>query len=338
VSGTASHWEQQRRLAQEVMRRYGAAPQAYFALMPGLSWLFNSDADAVLSYRVEDGVAIVLHDPAGSISGIAQLLAQFSELCRSRCWLPCFLAASPRLLTEHRAAGLRTLKLGEEALIDLPGLSFSGKAWQDVRTALSRLPRESYSAQWYSLSADPDGWRELLDAISGQWLIQQGARRELSFGLGSWEMAQRFAAEQRLILLLDPCGLPAAFVSFVPCYAAGGGWSLDLMRGRVDLPPGSMEFLLATALQQFQAEGAALLSLGLAPLASHSGALPRAASMLLARAQRVAELRLGQQLNPQGLDAFKAKFSPRWEARYLAYRGVKQLGRCLRALLAAQAT
>lgn len=323
--------------AQAVLQQYGAQPQGYFALMPGISHLFSPARDAVLGYRVVDGVAIVMRDPAGKAEQIPALLADFRRMCFRRDWLPCFLAASPRWLGEHKAQGLQAMKLGEEALIDLPGLAFSGKRWQDLRTALSRLPREGYSAQWYDFVADPQGWRPALKRISDAWLAQQHGG-EMGFTLGTWELARRYAAEQRMLLLLDPAGMPAAFMTFIPCYVPGGGWSLDLMRKAGTLPPGSMEFLLATALQGFQAEGCALLSLSLAPLADITPDESSGTPEVLARARQLVYERFGLTYNFKGLQAFKAKFSPRWEARYLAYPGVAQLPRVLLALLRAHRT
>lgn len=328
-------WAAQREAARGIMQRYGAAPQAYFALMPGLSHLFSPAQDAVLGYRVVDGVAIVMRDPAGSDEGIVKLLDAFHELCARHGWRTCFLAATPRLLPTHRGAGLSLLKIGEEALFDLPGLNLDGKSWQDVRTALSRLPREGFSAQWYDLASDPQSWRQRLAAISQEWLAAHGGPQELGFALGTWELAQRFAAEQRMLVLVNADGQPRAFASFIPCYVPGGGWSVDLMRHAAGLPPGAMEFLIATAILQFQAQGCALLSLSLSPLADSAPDESGGDARLLARARRVAELRLGLRYNVRGLNAFKAKFSPRWEARYLAYPGQVQLPRIFLALLKA---
>lgn len=337
VSGADSQWERERAQARELLQHYGAAPQAYFALMPGMSYLFGAAGDCVLAYRVVDGVAIVMRDPAGADEAIPPLLSSFHALCAEQGWLPCFLAATARTLDQHRSAGLSLLKLGEEALLDLPAVSFNGKAWQDVRTALRRLPREGYRANWYDIAGDPQGWRRGLSAISRQWLAAHGTRQEPGFALGTWELAQRFAEEQRLLLLTDGAGQPVAFSTFIPCYVPGGGWSLDLLRHLHGLPPGSMEFLLATAIRRFQHEGCALLSLGLAPLADITPGEASGNPKLLARAGRIAELRLGLRYNARGLQDFKAKFSPRWEARYLAYPGRHRLPQVLLALLKAHA-
>lgn len=325
---------QEREAARSVMLRYGASVQGYFALMPGLSYLFGPGHQAVLGYRVVDDVAIILRDPAGQEDEIPALLAQFRERCFRHDWLPCVLAATTRWLRELKALGLHCMKIGEEALLDLPGLSFSGKRWQDVRTALSRLPREGYSAQWYDIAQDPNGWTLELERISNTWLAQQHGG-EMGFTLGTWELALRYAEEQRMLVLLDSPGRPVAFMTFIPCFVAGGGWSLDLMRKAGALPPGSMEFLLATAIQHFQAEGCALLSLSLAPLADITPDASSDTPEVIERARQLIFEHFGLTYNFKGLQQFKAKFSPRWEARYLVYPSVGALPRVLLALLRA---
>jgi phosphatidylglycerol lysyltransferase len=324
----------ERDAAQAIMQQHGASAQGYFALMPGLSYLFSPAHQAVLGYRVVDGVAVVLRDPSGPDELVPPLLSEFRERCFRHDWLPCVLAATSRWLREFKALGLHCMKIGEEALLDLEGLSFSGKRWQDVRTALHRLPREGYSAQWYDVARDPQGWLPELQRISNAWLaLQHGG--EMGFTLGTWELALRYAHEQRMLVLLDGAGRPVAFMTFIPCFVPGGGWSLDLMRKAGTLPPGSMEFLLATAILHFQAEGCALLSLSLAPLADITPDDSSDTPEVVERARQLIFEHFGLTYNFKGLQQFKAKFSPRWEARYLIYPGVATLPRVLLALLRA---
>ena len=66
--------------------------------------------------------------------------------------------------------GLSAVKGGEDALIDLPGLAFTGKEWQDVRTALNRLPRDGYSASGMTLATDPQQWLRCSCNRFAQWL------------------------------------------------------------------------------------------------------------------------------------------------------------------------
>lgn len=319
---------------RKLMQTYGAPPLGYFALLPGLNYMFSQDRRAALAYKVVDAVAIVLGDPVGDAASIPGLIMQFQQHCFTNDWLTAWYEVSHAWLHEFRASGLSAVKGGEDALIDLPGLQFMGKDWQDVRTALNRLPRDGYSAEWYDISADPLQWLDQLDTVSAQWLSTQHGV-EKGFSLGTWPLAQQFAQEQRLLALKGPDGLPHAFLTFVPIYGQPGGWMLDLMRRLDSSPPGTTEYLLAIALMRFKEEGAAFASLGLSPLSDMTPDEGGSAPDILERARSLVFENYNRLYNFKGLNRFKAKFKPRWEARYLVYPSLVALPRVLLALLKA---
>jgi phosphatidylglycerol lysyltransferase len=321
---------------RKLMQTHCAPPLSYFALLPGLNYLFSHDRRAALAYKAVDAVAIVLGDPVGDPAAIPGLIVQFQQHCFTNDWLTVWYEVTGQWLHEFRASGLSAVKGGEDALIDLPGLEFKGKEWQDVRTALNRLPRDGYSAEWYDISSDPQQWLDHLDTVSSQWLrTQHGV--EKGFSLGTWPLAQQFAQEQRLLALKGPDGLPHAFLTFVPIYGAPGGWMLDLMRRLDDSPPGTMEYLLAVALLQFKEQSAAYISLGLSPLSDMTADEGGSAPDILERARSLVFENYNRLYNFKGLNRFKAKFQPRWEARYLVYPSLVALPRVLLALLKAHA-
>ena len=143
---------------RRLLAEFDDPPLGYWALLPGLSYLFSPSRHAVIAYRVEEHVALVLGDPLGAPEEIPELIATFDQLCLLNDWRPAWYQLTARWLPSFRERGWTAMKIGEDAVIDLPALSFTGKAWQDVRTALHRLPREGYSATWYDLVTDPAGW------------------------------------------------------------------------------------------------------------------------------------------------------------------------------------
>jgi phosphatidylglycerol lysyltransferase len=86
----------------------------------------------------------------------------------------------------------------------------------------------------------------------------------------------------------DADGQLVAYVTWLSLPAARGV-SLDAMRRRADAPGGTMDLLLYTGLKHFKGR-AAWASLGLAPAGGPSA---------------------------DSLSAFKSKFRPRWEPRYM---------------------
>jgi len=83
-------------------------------------------------------------------------------------------------------------------------------------------------------------------------------------------------------------------------------------------PNGLMDFLFTEILLWAQSEGMRTFDLGMAPLA---GLAEEKYASLFARIGRLVHERGEQFYGFQGLRAFKDKFAPRWEPRYLAAPG-----------------
>ena len=101
---------------------------------------------------------------------------------------------------------------------------------------------------------------------------------------------------------------------------------VDLMRHLPDAPNGTMDALFAELMLWGQEQGYAWFSLGMAPLSGFetSTVAPlwtRLGAFLYAHGEAV--------YNFQGLRAFKEKFRPQWQPRYLAYPGGFRLARVL---------
>jgi lysylphosphatidylglycerol synthetase-like protein (DUF2156 family) len=86
------------------------------------------------------------------------------------------------------------------------------------------------------------------------------------------------------------------------------------MRRRPDAPDGVMDYLFVRMAALFREEGLAAMSLGFAPLANvdEGGIKGQVLRWLYEYGERF--------FNFKGLRAFKAKWGPEWEPRYLVYR------------------
>jgi phosphatidylglycerol lysyltransferase len=113
----------------------------------------------------------------------------------------------------------------------------------------------------------------------------------------------------------------------------GEGWALDVMRRGKETVPGTMEFLIAEAVAWAKVHGYRQMSLGLAPLAGLVPSTPSLpSSSFVERSAAYLHQRgvlLGQY---RSLYAFKAKFQPRWEERYLIVSERQSLPQVLLAL------
>ena len=304
-----------RERVQELTRR-GGSTLAWMATWKGNAAWFTPDGRAGLAYRVIGGVALTVGGPIGEEAAAADAVHGFVGHCSEQGWTPALYSVV------HEVAALVTLKgwsrvqVAQETLLPLAELSFTGRRWQDVRTAMNRARNAGIVARWTAYPAIPATVRDQVRALSAQWAAAKPLP-EMGFTLGGVDEVDD--PQVRLLLAMDAHERVLAMTSWLPVRTdnAVTGWTLDLMRRRADAPPGIMEFLIATAALDLRAEGAALLSLSGAPLARRPNDDVGVEGLL-----RLLD-KLARRLEPVygfgSLLAFKAKFQPVYRPLYLAY-------------------
>jgi phosphatidylglycerol lysyltransferase len=160
-----------------------------------------------------------------------------------------------------------------------------------------------------------------LREVSAEWLADR-ATAEKGFSLGFFDEAYvaRFP-----IALIERNDRVEAFANVWP----GAGHlelSVDLMRHRPSAPPGIMDALFAELMQWGREQGYEFFNLGVAPL---SGIEESPVAPLWSKVGRFVYGHGETFYNFKGLRAYKEKFHPEWEARYLAYPGGLGLPRIL---------
>ena len=307
--------------ARRLLERWGGAPLLFFALLPDKRYLFGGSEGETwgVAYRVVGRHALALGDPLGDPDAAPQAVAAFLDLCRRQGWRPSFYQVTDAHLDTYRAAGLRSVKVGEDAQIGLADFSLAGKRFKNLRNDLRRIEKANVILETYGPDAPPTAEAaEEMAAISEGWRRAHRAK-EGSFAMGGFDPDSALFRESRFFVARDAgSGRMLAFTTFVPIYGQGGtrGWALNLMRRRPDALHGVMDFLIISAAQHFGEEGAALMSLGLSPLAGADEQGEAAASHV----RRFLFTRLNRVYNFQGLHTFKSKFATAWEPRYLISR------------------
>jgi phosphatidylglycerol lysyltransferase len=278
--------------------------------------------DGIVAFQRHSGVAIALADPLGPPASRPSSVDAFVHAAERAGLVPCFFGAGE----QTKAAipdGWRSMIVAVDTIVDLEGLAFTGKRWNDVRTSLNRAHRDEMTFRMTRLADEPWGVREQLRAISEQWVSDRGLP-ELGFTLGTLDEAAD--PEVRLALAVSPVGDVDGFLSWLPIYGEGGvirGWTLDLMRRREGGFGMVMEYLIGSSARLFADEGAQLISLSGAPLAHD---YPPGAGAIASLSERLSEM-----LEPiygfRSLHRFKEKFQPRYEKLYLLFREESDLTR-----------
>jgi phosphatidylglycerol lysyltransferase len=295
--------------AAKILERQSNA-DARIALMGDKNFLFSESGNAFVMFGRRGRSWVSLFDPVGPQSEWPELVWRFLERAREQGGRASFYQVRPQTLPVYLDAGLRVYKLGEYAYVDLPGFSLKGKARADLRQALNRGEREQMS-----LDVLPPGQANIaeLRVISNAWLAEHAAA-EKGFSLGAFSEDYVRRCPVALVRLQ---GLPVAFATLMVTELQDEA-SVDLMRHLNDAPNGTMDFLFAKLLLHFQAQGYRRFGLGMAPLSG------MAEHPLAPRWHRLGRMLFshGEHFyNFQGLRAFKEKFGPEWEARYLAAPG-----------------
>lgn len=153
-----------------------------------------------------------------------------------------------------------------------------------------------------------------MELVSKAWLALPG-RRERGFSLGKFERAD--LQQNDIFVLRDKDNKAIAFVNQIRSYRPGEV-TIDMMRHIESAPNGSMDYLFAKLISDLSSSGFKYFSLGLAAL---SGVGETPDSSLEEKALHQVYEHLNRFFSYKGLRAYKNKFDPTWEDRFLVYEG-----------------
>ncbi|MBD2870308.1 phosphatidylglycerol lysyltransferase domain-containing protein [Paenibacillus arenilitoris] len=298
-----------------LLARCGYNSHAHLYYLGDKEWFWDSEHEALIAYRSVGTRRIVLGDPIGSPRAIERVIEQFVADCRNLRQVPVFYQSKASNLPLYHRLGLQSIKIGEEARINLTGFHTNGKQWLKLRNRLNKFERGGYAFEvLHPPYAEP--FLNRLQAISDEWL--QG-RSEKSFSVGAFspEYINRFP----VAVLTGPDGTCEAFASIAgdhgPIAAssdAGAGAAsrritVDLMRYAKACPHGTMDVLFLSLFKWARENGFDVCSLGMAPFANADDSF--IVRLLYNYANKL--------YNFKGLYDYKNKFSPEWEDVYVIY-------------------
>jgi lysyl-tRNA synthetase class 2 len=307
-----------RRSAANLVRSHGTDSLAAFKLRRDLHYLFSLDGQAFVAYRVEAGVMLLAGDPIGAAGALPGLLREVVAFAEKRGLKLAVIGASETLLPAYEQAGLRSFYIGDEAVVETASFSLEGRAIRKVRQAVNRAERAGFTAELRRVDElDPAGVEEL-EAVSRAW--RQG-EPERGFSMALDSVAGEHLADSVVVCARDGQGRTRGFLHFVPVHGRRA-MSLSFMRREHDTPNGLTEFLVVKSIELLR-DRADELSLNFAAFARVMHSPEGLVDRLLASAARL----LDPFFQIESLYRFNAKFSPRWEPRYLLYEGAAGLPR-----------
>ncbi|GAB4099725.1 DUF2156 domain-containing protein [Sinomonas halotolerans] len=322
-------------LARGLVRR-GGGPLSWMTLWQPNRFWFDEHGTAGLAYQLHGSVALSVAGPIGVPGRGPSAVDGFIAHCARHALTPCFYAVSADLWPHLQARGFRRVEVAQETRLHVRGLEFTGREWQNVRTALNRARKLGVAAVWTRYADLPSAQRSQLGALAEEWSARKPLP-ELGFTLGGIDELDD--PDVRICLALDRDGRLHGATSWLPVFEDGRltGWTLDFMRRGSGSFPGAMEFLVASAVLELREE-VEWISLSGSPLASDpvgERAAVRRGDELLSRLLDA----VGKALEPvygfRSLARFKSRFQPEYHALYMYYHDPLELPAIGRALAAA---
>jgi phosphatidylglycerol lysyltransferase len=319
---TLSH---ERDLAGRIVAKHGRSSLDYFKLWPDKSYVISPSGNCCLAYGVEANFAVALADPVGPLEEIEGVVRQFMAICQDNDWGLALYQTLPDFLAIYLRRGLKKMKIGDDAIVDLSSFNLEGKDMKKFRHQVNRMEKSGIRMVRY----EPPITDEVLAqvrAVSNEWLQVPG-RRERGFTLGKFE--REYVRSTPLVAAVGQKGEIQAFVNLIPSYCKGEA-TIDLMRHRTDAPNGIMDYLFAKLFLSLRENGFERFNLGMAPMA---GFQEKEEASLEEKAVHYFFQHLNFHFSYSGLRQFKAKFASFWEPRYVVYRHARDLPKLAIALI-----
>ncbi|CAM4028807.1 bifunctional lysylphosphatidylglycerol synthetase/lysine--tRNA ligase LysX [Tsukamurella strandjordii] len=286
----------------------------YFATRRDKSVIAAPDRRAVVTSRVVGPVSMASADPIGDRESWRAAVNAWLEDCRRHSLYPAVLAASADGAAVYEDAGLRTLNIGDEAIIHVDRFTLKGRDMRAVRQAVTRVSTAGYTLR---VRRHADLTAEELSQVAQLAEKWRGEETERGFSMALNRIGDPVDGRCVLVTAHDATGEVRGLLSFVPWGTRG--LSLDLMRRDRNAENGLNEFMVAKLVEQSAEIGIRRISLNFAVFravffeADRVGAGPvtRMVDSVLSFASKFYQLETLYRSND--------KYRPDWVPRILCY-------------------
>lgn len=319
------------RLRALLERHGGRDSLGHFALRRDKGVVFSPSGKAAVCYRVVSGVMLAGGDPIGDVEAWPGAIERFMDEAQAHSWTPAVMGCSEtggQVWT--RETGLTTLELGDEAVVDAADFSLAGRAMRNVRQMVKRIERNGYETRVRRARDIGDTELDRIRRAAADW---RGTDTERGFSMALGRIGD--PADGDCVIATahlpgsgtedSPHGDLKAVLHFVPW--GRDGMSLELMRRDRTADPGMNELLIVASLQAAGKLGVARVSLNFAMFRSALARGERLGAGPVLRCWRGLLIFLSRWFQIESLYKFNAKFQPRWEPRFVAFRTSRDLPR-----------
>jgi lysyl-tRNA synthetase class 2 len=318
---------------RDLLTKFGARDSlGYFALRGDKVAMFSASGKAAVVYRVVGSVTLASGDPLGDPEAWPGAIQAWLEEADTYAWTPGVVGASEDGAIAYRRAGLDSLELGDEAVLDLGEFSLEGRSMRVVRQAVNRVCRAGYALDVRrQIDLDDEDLAEV--RTTAEALRGEDVERGFSMALG--RVGDPRDPELMIARARDADGRLVAVLTFVPWGA--DGLSLDLMRRAHDTENGTMEFVVVGVAEQVRALGVRRISLNFAVFRSVFERGSRVGAGPVLRLWHRVLMLASRWWQIESLYRANAKYQPEWIPRFVCFRRAGDLARVAVAAAEAEA-
>ncbi len=295
--------------AEKILKDYGISSLDYFKTYFDKIIFFNDAQDCFLSYRITDKYAVVLEMPVGPETSLKQTIIEFEAYCNGVGLKAFYYRVPGEKIQLFQELEMNSLRIGQEAIVDLGNFNLSGKEMKPIRNAINKTNESGFNFMVYQPPIK-GGFIQKLELVSNEWLEENG-REEIAFTQGIFN--DELIRNCTIVTVEDKEEKVVAFANLVPSFAPGEA-TYDMLRKTTDAPNGVLDFLMVKLFEYLKEQGYKTLNLGLAPLAGIENA-----ENFNERVVKFMRDNLRQTSRFRGLYNFKDKFDPIWKDKYLVY-------------------
>jgi lysyl-tRNA synthetase class 2 len=302
---------------------------AYFALRDDRATV--RAGDALIAYGTVGSVALAAGDPLGPPAHWSAAIAAFLDEAAAQGRIAAVLGCGEAAAAAWRAAGLLTVYLGDEAVLDLDRFSLEGRAVRIARQSWHRGRRAGYTTRACRTGDLDRAQVAALAELSRRW---RGDAAERGFSMALGRLFDPRDPGTLVVAASDGDARLRGFLHLVPWGADGA--SLDVMRRDRTAPSWLNDFLVVEATCDLPRLGIRRLSLNFAFLRAVLAAGAGSDAPLRLRLVRWLLRRLSGAFQIETLYRFNRKFNPDWQPRYLALEAPEALPQVALAILRAE--
>jgi len=301
---------EEKKMAESIVQQYGRSTLDYFKLYYDKQLFIPPDLNSFISYKVKGNFAVVLEDPvAPNREEMMKIIVEFRDFCHENGLKKIYYRVPKESLDLYSELSMRSLFLGQEAVVDLSAFTLEGGERKSIRNALNKITEHGYTTNIHTPPIK-DGLIQKLKTVSEEWL-KVSERKEIIFSQGLF--SENEIKQQTVITVENSEEKIIAFLNIIPDFAGNEG-TYDLLRKTADAPNGIMDYILIELFRYFTSVGIRYVNLGMAPMSGLDDP-----QKFTEKSMKFAYEKIRSFSHYKGQREYKEKFHPIWKDKYLIY-------------------